>query len=238
MSSALEELTNGSERRRVVVTGMGAVTGRPQRAGDLASAGRRALGRRAGDRCLIASPYPARIAAEVKDFDPVPHLDPKEARRMARCSQLAIVAAREAVVDAGLDWAEEDRERVGVILGTGIGGIELLVEPLGRLATTGVVRTTPHAGLESLCNMPAFHVGLDHGCLGPLSTVVTACAAGTQAIGDAMEMIRRGTTDIMLAGGVDAQVTPLMFGGFSALRAFSTHNDEPQRACRPFDADA
>jgi 3-oxoacyl-[acyl-carrier-protein] synthase II len=183
-----------------------------------------------------ASPYPTRIGGEVKNFDPGVYIDPKEARRMARCSQFAIVAAREAVTDAGLAWAAEDRERAGVILGTGIGGVELLVEPLGKLATMGVIRTTPHVGLESLCNMPAFHVGLDHGCLGPLSTIVTACAAGTQAIGESMEVIRRGAADVMLAGGVDAQITPFMFAGFSSLRALSTHNDEPARACRPFDA--
>jgi len=224
------------ERRRVVVNGMGAVTPVGNTALETWQslvAGRSGVG---AVTAFDPSPYPARIAAEVKGFDPNAHLDPKEARRMARCSQLAIVAGREAVTNAGLDWEKEDRERVGVILGTGIGGVDLLSEPLGRLASTGVVRTTPHTGLESLCNMPAFHVGLDQRCLGPLSTVVTACASGTQAIGDAMEMIRRGTTDVMFAGGVDAQVTPLMFGGFAALRALSAHNDEPARASRPFDA--
>jgi 3-oxoacyl-[acyl-carrier-protein] synthase II len=183
-----------------------------------------------------ASPYPARIAAEVKGFNPSAHLDAKEARRMARCSQIAIVAGRQAVADAGLDWGHEDRERAGVVLGVGIGGVELLTEPFSKLATTGVVRGTPHAGLESLANMPAFHVSLDQGCLGPLATVVTACASGTQAIGDAMELIRRQAADVVLAGGVDAQVTPLMFGGFAALRAISTRNGEPAQASRPFDA--
>jgi 3-oxoacyl-[acyl-carrier-protein] synthase II len=224
------------ERRRVVVTGMGAVTP----VGNTAPETWQSLvaGRSGTGPVTLFDPslYATRIAAEIKGFDASAYLDPKEARRMARCSQIAIVAGREAAMDAGLDWDKEDRERIGVILGTGIGGVDLLAEPLGRFATTGIIRTTPHTGLECLCNMPAFHVSLDLGCLGPLSTVVTACASGAQAIGDSMEMIRRGTTDVMFAGGVDAQVTPLMFGGFAALRALSTHNDDPARACRPFDA--
>ena len=224
------------ERRRVVVTGMGAVTPVGNTAPETWQslvAGRSGI---APVTLFDPSLYATRIAAEIKGFDASAYLDPKEARRMARCSQISIVAGREAAMDAGLDWDEEDRERIGVILGTGIGGVDLLAEPLGRFASTGIIRTTPHTGLECLCNMPAFHVGLDLGCYGPLSTVVTACASGAQAIGDSMEMIRRGTTDVMFAGGVDAQVTPLMFAGFSALRALSTHNDDPARACRPFDA--
>jgi 3-oxoacyl-[acyl-carrier-protein] synthase II len=135
------------------------------------------------------SPFPVHIAAEVKGFDPGTHINPKDARRMARCSQLAIVAGREAVVDAGLDWTKEDMERVGVVMGTGIGGIELLIEPIGKFLSETITRITPHTAIESLCNMPAFHVGLELGCLGPLSTLTTACAAGT-ALGRG-EMIRR-----------------------------------------------
>jgi 3-oxoacyl-[acyl-carrier-protein] synthase II len=223
-------------RRRVVVTGLGALTPAGNSVAETWAAlvaGRSGVGL---VTLFDASPYPAHIAAEVKGFNPAAHLDGKEARRMARCSQLTIVAARQAVADAALDWAHEDRERVGVILGVGVGGVDLLTEPLGKLANTGVARTTPHVALESLANMPAFHVGLDQGCLGPLSTVVTACASGTQAIGDALEAIRRGAADVVLTGGTDAQVTPLSFAGFTALRAVSTRNSDPTRASRPFDA--
>lgn len=183
-----------------------------------------------------ASPYPTRIAAEVKGFVPEAHIPPKEARRMSRCSQLAVVAGRQAVADAGLDWASEDRERVGVIMGVGFGGIELLMDPITRIAPGGFVRVSPHVPIESLINMPAFHIGLEHTCLGPLSTVCTACAAGTQAIGDGLEMIRRGAADIVLAGGTEAQVSPLFFTGFAGMRVLSTRNDDPARASRPFDA--
>jgi 3-oxoacyl-[acyl-carrier-protein] synthase II len=183
-----------------------------------------------------AALFPAQIAAEVKGFDPEAHIPPKEARRMARCSQLAIVAGREAVADARLDWSREDHERVGVILGVAFGGVELLVDPIGRWHVSRSIRVTPHVALESLVNMPAFHLGLEQGCLGPLSTVATACAAGTQAIGDAVEMIRRGATDIVLTGGCEAQITPLFFVGFTAMRVLSTRNDDPTRASRPFDA--
>ena len=183
-----------------------------------------------------ASPYPTRIAAEVKGFEPYAHIPPKTARRMARCSQLAVMAAREAVADARLDWVQEDRERVGVLLGTGIGGLELLIQPIGKLVADGFLRVVPHVGIESLANMPAFHVGLEHGCLGPLSTVATACASGTQAIGQGAELIRHGDADMMLTGGTEAQVNALFFAGFSSMRALSTRNEAPTRASRPFDA--
>lgn len=224
-------------RRRVVVTGMGALSPVGNTAAETWAALVAGKSGVAPITHFDASPYAAQIAAEVKGFDPAAHIPPKEARRMARCSQLAVVAAREAVADAGLDWAREDMERTAVILGTGMGGMELLIEPIGKLANQGFARVTPHQAIESLCNMPAFHVGLEHGCLGPLSTVVTACAAGTQALGEGLELIRRGNVDIVLAGGVEAQVNPLFFIGFTAMRVLSTRNDEPARASRPFDAD-
>lgn len=224
-------------RRRVVITGMGALSPVGNTAPETWTAfvaGRSGV---APITSFDASPYTAQIAAEVKGFDATAHISPKEARRMARCSHLAIVAAREAVADAALDWAHQDRERAAVILGTGMGGLELLIEPIGKLATAGSARVMPYQAIESLCNMPAFHVGLEQGCLGPLSTVVTACAAGTQAIGDGLELIRRGNIDIVLAGGSEAQVNPLFFIGFTAMKVLSGRNAEPTRASRPFDAE-
>lgn len=224
-------------QNRVVVTGLGALSP----VGNTAAATWQALvAGKSGAGPVTQfdpSPYNSRIAAEVKGFDPTDHIDGKEARRMARCSQFAVVAAREAVADACLDLEAEDRERLGVAIGTGIGGIELLIDPIGRHSREGVARVTPHQALEPLCNMPGFHVSHELGCLGPLTTLVTACAAGTQAVGEALEWIRRGAADIVIAGGTEAQVTPLFFAGFGALRVLSTRNDDPGGAARPFDAD-
>ena len=228
---------NLSRNNRVVVTGLGALSP----VGNSAPATWEALvAGKSGAGCVTqfdASRYNTTIAAEVKDFDPTEHMDAKEARRMARCSQFAVVATREAVADAGLDLASEDREHLGVAIGTGIGGVELLMGPIARFGREGSVRVTPHQALETLCNMPGFHVSFDLGCLGPLTTLVTACAAGTGALGEALEWIRRGVADVVLAGGTEAQITPLFFAGFGALKVLSTRNDEPEKANRPFDAD-
>lgn len=228
---------NLHQNNRVVVTGMGSISPvgntMPETWAALV-AGKSGAG---PVTQFDASRYGTTIAAEAKAFDAAQHIDGKEARRMARCSQMAVVAAREAVADAGLDVSKEDRERLAVSLGTGIGGIEILIDPIGRYGREGFVRITPHQALEPLCNMPGFHVSHDIGCLGPLTTIITACAAGTQAIGEAMHWIRRGAADVVLAGGTEAQVTPLFFAGFGALRLLSTRNDDPQAASRPFDAD-
>lgn len=222
---------------RVVVTGLGALSPVGNTAAETWAAflaGRSGVGRVTH---FDASRYGATIAAEVKGFEPTRYIDGKEARRMARCSQLAVVAAREAVADAGLDVAAEDGERLAVSLGTGMGGIELLIDPIGKLARDGYARPTPHQAIESLCNMPAFHVSLEHGCRGPLTTIVTACAAGTQALGEGFQWIRRGAADVVLAGGAEAQVNPLFFAGFNAMRVLSMRNHDPEGASRPFDAD-
>jgi 3-oxoacyl-[acyl-carrier-protein] synthase II len=222
-------------RRRVVVTGLGAVTPVGNTAPDTWKtlvAGRSGV---AEATQLDTSAYPTHCAAEVKGFDPEAFIPAKEARRMARCSQLAIVAGREAVVDSGVDIAHEDRERMGVILGVAFGGIDVIMEPLRKYVLEGNVRVTPHVPLESLINMPAFHVGMEHGFQGPLSTIGTACAAGTQAIGDALEWIRRGTCDVVLAGGTESQISPFFFVGFTALHVLSTYKGDPAKAARPFD---
>lgn len=229
--------TSYRPQRRVVVTGMGAITPVGNTAPDTWSAF--VAGRSGVATVTQFDPdlFPTRVAAEVKNFDPGAFLGPKEARRMARCSQFALVACREAVADARIDWTQEDMERVGVILGTAVGGLELVIDPIRRFYADGSTRILPYIAIEMLANMPAFHVGLEHGCLGPLSTTVTACAAGTQAIGDAVELIRRGTTDVVLTGGAEAQINLLFFIGFSSMKVLTTHNDPPERASRPFDAE-
>ena len=223
-------------RRRVVVTGIGAVTPVGNNLADTWDA--LVAGRSGAALATLCdtSNFAVRIAAEVKGFDPGAYIPLKEARRMSRCSQFAVVAARQAVTDAGLSWTPELQERTGVVLGTGIGGIELLIDPIVKYANEGSTRVLPYIAIECLANMPAFHVGIEHGCLGPLSTVVTACAAGTQAIGDGVEIIRRNAADIVLAGGTEAQINSLFFLGFMAMRVLSPRNDDPPKASRPFDA--
>lgn len=222
-------------RRRVVVTGLGAITPVGHTAPQTWDAFVQGRSGVAEATLCDASVFPTRLAAEVKGFNPDAHIPPKESRRMARCSQLAIVAGREAVTDAGLDMAHVDRERIGVILGVAFGGIDILMDPIRRFVNEGVTRVTPHVPLETLINMPAFHIGIEHGFRGPLSTLGTACAAGTQAIGEALEWIRRGACDVALAGGAEAQISPLFFIGFTSMKVLSTYEGDPTKASRPFD---
>jgi 3-oxoacyl-[acyl-carrier-protein] synthase II len=222
-------------RHRVVVTGLGAITP----VGNTAKETWRSfVGGCSGvtEATLFdTSAFPTHLAAEVKGFNPEAHISPKEARRMARCSQLAIVAGREAMADSGLDVAHADAERLGVAMGVAFGGIDILIDPIRRYATEGAIRVTPHVPLESLINMPAFHIGMEHGFQGPLSTIGTACAAGTQAIGEASEWIRRGTCDVVLAGGTESQISPLFYVGFTSMHVLSTFKGDPAKAARPFD---
>ena len=224
-------------RRRVVVTGMGAVTpvglSAPESWRSFV-AGRSGVG---PVTQFDASSYTSQIAGEVKGFDPRTHLDRKESRYMARCSQLAVVAGQEALEDAGLSWPLEDGDRAGVVFGTGIGGFELYREELKGSDENMRWRSSPLFAINGLANMPAFHMGKRYGCRGPLNTVVTACAAGTQATGEALELIRRGDADLVLAGGVEAMITDVFYAAFSAMRILSTRNDEPERASRPFDSE-
>ncbi|MGC8781100.1 MAG: beta-ketoacyl-ACP synthase II [Anaerolineae bacterium] len=222
-------------RRRVVVTGLGAITPVGHTAGETWEAFVQGRSGVAEVTLFDARAFPTRLAAEVKDFRPEAHIAAKDARRMARCSQLAIVAGRQAVADAGIDVAHEDRERIGVVLGVAFGGIDILMEPIHRFMSEGTIRVTPHVPLETLINMPAFHIGLEHGFQGPLSTLGTACAAGTQAIGEGLEWIRRGACDVVLAGGAEAQITPLFYIGFTSMKVLSTYAGDPTKASRPFD---
>lgn len=183
-----------------------------------------------------ASHLPIRIAGEVKGFDPVAYMDMKEARRMARCSQLAVASAVQAMADAGLGDRVPDSERAGVVIGTGAGGLEAALEAWDTYRKQGLRRVNPFSVMASLCNMPAHYVSLRFQCQGYNSTVVTACAAGTQAIGEATEAIRRGDADLMLAGGVEGLIHEVMIGGFTVMRVLASDNEHPQQACKPFDA--
>ena len=235
--AALGGLLDRPARPRVVVTGMGAVTPVGHRASETSQ--HLMAGRSGVDRVTLfdATPYPTRIAAEVKDWNPLRYLERKEARRMARSSQFAVGAAHQALEDAGLSTAGDLGERTGVILGTGLGGFDFYEDMLLYAGRTGSFRVLPMTAVGGLPNMPAYYLSQIFGAKGPLNTVVTACAAGTQAIGEGMELIRRGVADRVLAGGVEGLVCESFVAGFSAMRAISTRNDDPQAASRPFDQD-
>jgi beta-ketoacyl-acyl-carrier-protein synthase II len=225
-----------SQRRRVVVTGIGAMTPLGLTMEDTWQGlllGKSGIG-------LItqfdASQLPVRIAGELKDFDATHYIDYKEARRMARCSQVAVATAQAALADAGLEPPLENAERIGTLIGSGVGGYERAIEGVDTFREKGLRRVSPFSPVAMLINMPSHHVSYSSGAMGPISTVVSACATGTQAIGEAAEYIRRGAADVMICGGVDAMIHFTLVVGFCAMRALSTRNEEPEQASRPFDA--
>jgi len=223
-------------RRRVVITGLGCVTpvgNSPEDAWRAVVDGRSGV---APITLFDASVVPVRIAAEVKGFDPLQYVDRKESRKMDRFTQFAVAAAQQAVDDAALEITDENRNRIGVLVGSGIGGIETLEREIRTGIEKGMDRISPFFIPMMICDMASGQVSIRFGVGGPNTCVVTACATGTNAIGDAAETIRRGDADAMLAGGTEAAVTPVGVGGFSACRALSTRNEEPTRASRPFDA--
>ncbi len=224
-------------RRRVVVTGLGAMTPLAltmKETWEGLLAGRSGIG---PITLFDASDLPVRLAGELKGFSAREYINFKEARRMARCSQMAVATAQEALVDAGLELPLFDEERVGVLVGSGAGGLESAVDGLDKYRAKGLARVSPFFLTSALVNMPSYHVSLWSGAKGPISTVVAACATGTQAVGEASEFIRRGAADVMLCGGVDALILLPAIVGFCVMRGLSTRNDDPERASRPFDAD-
>ena len=183
-----------------------------------------------------SSPFPCQIAGEIPDFDPARYINPREARRMARFSQVSIAAASMAVEDSGLDMDREDMERVGVLLGNGAGGLPTTQDAVDDMTEKGGMKINPFFIPMMLPNMAAANVARVFGAKGYNSTVVTACAASNQAIGEAAEAIRRGAVDIVLTGGSEASISPIGLAGFCILKALSTHNEEPTKASRPFDS--
>ncbi len=185
-----------------------------------------------------ATGYPSRIAGEVKDFDPQDYMDRRQARRMSRFSQFAVAAGHQALQAAELDLRrEEDLGRIGVILGNGIGGLPNIEEAVTSIREKGGMRIDPFFMPKMLPNMAAAQLSMVIGAKGYSNTVITACAAGTQAMGDSMDLIRSGRADVVLTGGTEAALCELGLSGFAVMRALSTRNDEPQKASRPFDRD-
>lgn len=223
--------------RRIVVTGLGAVS--PVGVGvdamwESITAGRSGVGR---ITAFDASAYPVRFAACVDDWDPTPWIDTKEARRLSRFQQFALASALMAVEDAGLEIDETNADRVGVIVGSGIGGLATMEEQKAVLDAKGPGRVSPFLVPMMIVDLAAGHISIRLGAKGINYAPVSACATGTHSIGEAGEAIRRGDADVVIAGGFDCGVTPLGLAGFSAARSLSTRNDDPQGASRPFDAD-
>ena len=228
-------MRNGA-RNRVVITGMGLMSPLGQSVDEYWDSlvnGRSGIG-----PMTLCDPaqFPCRIAGEVSDFDPQQFVDRKEARRMARFSQLAVAASGLAIEDSGLDVAAEDDERIGVVMGNGNGGFPTTELNAKLLFDRGGMKVSPFFIPMILPNMAAANVSRIFGLKGYNSTIITACAAGTHAIGEGAEIIRRGAADAVIAGGCEAGISQLGLGGFNVIRALSRHNDEPERASRPFDA--
>ena len=184
-----------------------------------------------------ASDFPSQIGAELKDFDPGEYIARKEAKRLALYSQYAIVSAMKALDNAALEITDDIADRTGVIVGSGIGGIEVFEEQVERLNSRGPRRVSPFFIPMMISNMAAGNVAIYSGAKGPNMNTVTACASATTAIGEAFETIKRGAADIMIAGGTEASITPSAVAGFGNMKALSTRNDEPKKASRPFDKD-
>ncbi len=223
-------------RRRVVVTGMGAVTP----LGDSVDEYWKSLvkGKSGIGPMTLADPteYPCKVAGEIPDFDPSKYINPREARRMARFSQTAVAAAALALEDSGINLSSEDEERMGVVMGNGNGGFPTTEDNARTLFKRGGMKVSPYFIPMILPNMAAANVSRLFRLKGYTSTVITACAAGTQGIGEAAEAIRRGAADVVLGGGCEAGICQLGLGGFNVIKALSRSEVPPEKASRPFDA--
>ncbi len=225
-----------AEMRRVVITGVGAVTPVGNTAEEFWAAliqGKSGIG---PVTRFDASPLPTRIAGEVKGFDSLRYVDKKDDRKLDPFLKYAIACAAMAVEDAGLNVERVDRTRFGVLVGSGIGGITTLLETHKTLLDKGPDRVSPFFIPMLIINMASGLISMRFGAKGPNSSVVTACATGNHALGDAMKIIQRDDADLMIAGGAEAIILPLTFAGFCQMKAMSTRNDDPARASRPFDA--
>ncbi len=225
------------ERKRVVVTGLGAITPIGNTVDEYwqgLMSGRNGIG---PITLFDPSRHACRIAGEVRGFDPSDYIERKEAKRMDRFAQFAVSASLQAVQDAQLAIDDLNAEQVGVIIGTGIGGLKVLEDQQEIYLNRGPDRCSPFMIPMMIANMAAGLTAIQTGAKGPNSCAVTACAAGSNAVGDAFRLIQRGFAKAMICGGTEAAVTPLGLAGFAAARALSKRNDQPDKACRPFDRD-
>ena len=223
-------------KTRVVVTGLGAIT---PIGNDVASFWQGLKDKKVGIAPITyfdTTDYKAKLAGEVKDFDPKKYMDPKAARRMEPFSQYAVAAAGEAIAQAGLDMEKEDPFRVGTSIGSGIGSLQAMECEHKKMLEKGPNRVNPLLVPMMISNMAVGNVAMHYGLKGKSINVVTACATGTNSIGEAFRSIQYGEADVMVAGGTESAITPLGMAGFAALTALST-NDDPETASRPFDKD-
>ncbi len=184
-----------------------------------------------------ATGFPVTFAAEVKNFDPLQFVEKKEARKMGRFIHYAFAATQEAMAQSGLEINDANRDRIGVFIGSGIGGFEMMEREHSNLLNGGPRKISPFFIPSTIVNMAAGQISIRYGAQGPISATATACATSANSIGDSVRMILHGDADVMIAGGTEAAVTPMAVGGFAAMRALSTRNDEPTKASRPFDKD-
>lgn len=223
-------------KTRVVVTGLGAIT---PIGNDVASFWQGLKDKKVGIAPITyfdTTDYKAKLAGEVKDFDPKKYMDPKAARRMEPFSQYAVAAAGEAIAQAGLDMEKEDPFRVGTSIGSGIGSLQAMEREHKKMLEKGPNRVNPLLVPMMISNMAVGNVAMHYGLKGKSINVLTACATGTNSIGEAFRSIQYGEADVMVAGGTESAITPLGMAGFAALTALST-NDDPETASRPFDKD-
>lgn len=228
-------MANSDDRRRIVVTGLGVITSLGE---EIDTFWNNILAGKSGiDRvqAFDVDAYPCQIASEVRDFEPSAYMPPKEVRRNDRYTHFAVAAAKRAVEDANLDTSTVESERFGVFVGSGIGGMWTIEKQSRVLFERGPRKISPFMIPSLIANMASGVIAIEMGARGPNFSIVTACATATHCIGEALRTIRHGSADIMIAGGSEAAVTPLGFAGFCAMKAMSTRNDEPSRACRPFD---
>jgi len=221
---------------RVVITGMGAITCLGNSVDEFWTGLKN--GRSGIREISLVSPdgFPCKVSGEIRNFDTADYMERKESRRMARFSQFAVAAAHQAVKDSGIDFEREDLDRVGVLIGSGSGGLPETDQQAEIRVTRGISRMSPYYIPMMLVNMAAANISHTFNLTGYTNTCVTACAASTQAIGEASEVIRRGSADVIVAGGTEAGICEIGMGGFSTMRALTTWEGDPSRASRPFDS--
>jgi 3-oxoacyl-[acyl-carrier-protein] synthase II len=224
-------------QRRVVVTGLGLVSAVGHTAQEV---WRNLLAGQSGIATITQfdiSAFPVTFAAEVKNFDPLQFVDKKEARKMARFIHLALAATDEAMRSSGLEVTPANADRIGVFIGSGIGGFDIIEREHSNYLNGGPRKISPFFIPAAIINLAAGQVSIRYGAKGPNEATATACTTSAHSIGDAYRIIERGDADVMIAGGSEASITPMGIGGFAAMRALSTRNDDPAHACRPFDKD-
>jgi len=224
-------------KRRVVITGLGCVTALAESADELFAALCEGKSGISTIESFDTGTYPVKIGGEIRNFEVTKYIDQRQSKRMDRFTQFAVAAAKQAVDDSGIDFSKEDIFRAGVIVGTGIGGIKEIEEQHKRLLKKGPNKVSPFCVPRLMANAASGTIAICYGVRGPNFCVISACASGNHAIGEAFSNIVAGRSDIMITGGAEAALTPIGLASFCAARSLSTRNDDPQSASRPFDRD-